>query len=97
MATKTLGTAATTSLVAVQWTQALADADIATMAQGIIDDKYGSSRIFPGAFTRSGFLYVPNRGSLMLTVGDWIAKDAATGWPILLSAAAAAGAQWVHS
>jgi hypothetical protein len=53
--------------------------------------------IYPGAWARTGILYVPNRGILKALPGDVVAFDPATGFPILLSAAAAAGASWVHS
>lgn len=38
MATKTLGTNATTTLTAVQWTPGMSAADFASIANGILDD-----------------------------------------------------------
>jgi len=101
VATKTLGSNATTTLTAVQMPSAyaglaLSDADIATIANSILDDQAQSrvkgqsqllaSRIYPGAFSRAGLLYVPNRGVLKVLPGDWVAVDPA-GWPVLISGA----------
>lgn len=98
MATKTLGTAATTSLTAVAFSKALSAADVATIQQGIRNDDINGRPVFPGAFSLSGLLYIPNRGILQVQDGDYVAFDAATGWPILVSAtAAASNPQWVHS
>ena len=86
----------------------MSDADFASIALGILDDYYtgtGSAptppavqRIWPGAFSRSGVLYVPNRGWLQAQPGDIVAFDA-TGWPILIGANAIASAStsWSHS
>ena len=99
MATKTLGTAATTTLVAVSFSRGLnlSDADIASIANNILNDDNPAHPIWPGAFARTGLLYVPNRGVLQVQPGDWVAYDPATGFPILISQEAAAGASWVHS
>ena len=104
MATITLGTAATTTLVAVVFSQAttvLLPADLTTINENIRDDQAAGrppayiSGI--GGFVREGLLIVPNRGALKCLPGDVIGYDPATGFPILLSSAAAAGASWVHS
>lgn len=97
MATVTLGTAATTTLTALAWNASAAVADIATIAAGIKDDQNVAAPTWPGAFSKNGLLYVPNRGVLRLLPGDYVGFDAATGWPILVSADAAGGAGWVHS
>ncbi len=99
MATITLGTDTTSSLVALPFSRGLnmSDADIATIAEHILNDQGNSGAIWPGAWARTGFLFVPNRGVLKALPGDIVAYDPATGWPILLSAAAAAGEDWVHS
>lgn len=104
MATITAGTAANNTLVAVIFSQSpavLSDADLATINQHILDDinitHPPAHNIGTGGFVREGLLYVPNRGKLQVNPGDLVAYDPATGWPILLSAAAAAGASWVHS
>lgn len=107
MATKTLGTAGTTTLVAVAFTQqtagtgSLLPADLATINNHILDDQNvahpRASISGCGGFFREGRLFVPNRGSLIVYPGDYVAYDPATGWPILLSSRAAAGASWVHS
>jgi hypothetical protein len=88
MAIHTLATAAT--LAAVQWTPGgLSTADMATMANGILNDavnfKTGPLPIYSTAFTPFGQLYIPNRGFLTLKPGDYVAVDATTGWPILVS------------
>lgn len=104
MATLTLGTAATTTLVAVAFSQdttTLLPADLATININILDDQNVAHppAVYSGlgGFVREGFLYVPNRGKLTILPGDFVAYDPATGFPILLSARAAAGASWVHS
>jgi len=99
MATGTIGTAATTTLVTVPYSRGLglSDIDIATIAEHILNDVNVSHPIFPGAFARTGLLYVPNRGVLQALPGDYVAYDPATGFPYLISAGAAAGASWVHS
>lgn len=99
MSTKTLGTAATTTLVALPFSRGLdmADADIATIANNILNDQNNLHPIVNGSWARTGLLYVPNRGYLKALPGDMVAYDPATGWPILLSSRAAAGASWVHS
>lgn len=46
---------------------------------------------------REGKLFVPNRGSLVILPGDYVAIDSTTGWPILVSARAIAAGPWTHS
>ena len=72
-------------------------ADLATMCAGIKNDQINGGPIFPGAFSQEGLLHIPNRGVLRLVAGDVVAFNPATGWPIVLSAAAAASANWVYT
>jgi hypothetical protein len=101
MATATLGTALTTTLTAIKFAYAgLLPADMATIQTGILDDSVPAAtpRIATGAFVPGqGQLLIPNRGILQVLPGDYVAIDSTTGWPILLSARAAAGASWVHA
>ena len=104
MATKLIGTAATNTLVAVSFNQdtgLLTPADLATIQQHILDDQAAAHPVAQvsgiGGFVREGLLIVPNRGTLKLYPGDWVAYDPATGFPYLISALAAAGARWVHT
>lgn len=89
MATKTLGTAATTTLTAVQFSSGLglSDADIATIALAILNDNSPNGlytpTVLPGAFARSGLLYYPNRGLLRVLPGDFVGVDP-SGWPVLV-------------
>lgn len=92
MATKTLGTATTTTLTAVQWPSsyagvALSAADIATISNLIFTTGPAqklAKMIVPGAFSGEGLLFLPGkRGLIRIRPGDWIAVDAA-GWPIVL-------------
>jgi hypothetical protein len=99
-----MGTANTTTLTAVQFQQdttLLTPADLATMVQAILDDQATAHPVAQvsgiGGFVREGLLIVPNRGALKLYNGDYVAVDPATGFPILISARAAAGASWVHT
>jgi hypothetical protein len=92
-----LGTAATTTLTALPWNAMVSYADVATINNGIKDDDIVTRPRARSAFTRGGQLWIPNRGYLILQPGDYIAFDTQTGWPILLSNLAAAGASWVHT
>lgn len=87
MATKTAGSNTTANLTALQFPSfaagAMSDADIATIANAIINDVDPPAG-WPGAFSRLGLLYVPNRGVLKVQPGDWVMVDAA-GWPILVA------------
>ena len=101
MSTRTLGTDATTTLTAVAWSPAsstLSDADLATIQNAIKYDGVEGDRVYPGAFTRNGLLFVPRRGVLQLQPGDWVGVDA-NGWPILVSADSIAdgSSSWTHS
>jgi hypothetical protein len=104
MATTTGGTTSTTALTTLKFSAGadMADADIATIAQLIKDDLLGFSgaaapaNIVPGAFSRQGLLYVPNRGVLKVLPGDYVMVDPTSFWPILVSAKAIAigGSVW---
>src|ERR1700730_5369501 len=100
MATATLGTASTSVLTAIQYQRGgLLPADIAAIGLAILDDSVpiANAPIFPGAFIpMNGQLFIPNRGVLQVLPGAYIAVDG-SGWPILLSARAAADDDWVHS
>jgi hypothetical protein len=98
MALKTLGTNATTTLHALVFQRGgMVAADVATYAQSVKNDLVNGNPTFPGAFEQ-GNLYVPNRCNLIILPGDYIAFDA-TGWPILISAAAIASGStsWTHN
>jgi hypothetical protein len=99
MATATLSTFG--NLTAIKFAYAgLLPADMATIQTLILDDSVpiATPSIFPGAFVPGqGQLFIPNRGVLQVKAGDYIGVDA-TGWPILVSARAAAnGSSWAHS
>lgn len=99
MALKTLGSAANNTLSAfVVGTNDFTPADVATFNLGIKDDQINGNPLFNGpSYVLSGLLFIPNRGFIRALPGDYVAFDPATGWPILLSARAAAGASWVHN
>lgn len=48
-------------------------------------------------YVKQGLLIVPNRGSLQLKPGDFIAFDSTTGWPIVVSGDAAANGPYTHT
>jgi len=80
MATITLGTSAQTTLTAVKFSRGLdlSDADIATIAQKILTPEGPGTNtpvVFPGAFARTGLLFVPNRGVLQCKAGDYVGVD----------------------
>ena len=94
MATVTLATNAV--LTAMPYTYGMAAADAASIRLGIKNDKYPLQPVF-GRFERNGLLYVPHRGVLQMLPGDYVGFDS-TGWPILVSAVAAAtAAAWTHT
>jgi len=99
VAIQTLGTDATNSLgLALVWTGAASQADIADINQAILDDvnprhpvaQIGGS----GGFVREGMLYVPNRGVLTLRDGDVVALDVTSGQVILLTAYGLSAGPW---
>lgn len=103
-----MGTAATTTLTAMKFAYTNTGtftADMATLEALIKDDQTpGSGLPSPTWGSRVGAiaagqsqLFIPNRGVLMVLPGDFIAVDTQTGFPILVSAAAAAAAGWVHN
>ena len=92
MTVKTAGTNATTTLSGQQMPAAIgtgtlmSDADIASIAVAIIND-FAPPLVQPGAWSRMGLLYVPNRGILKAQPGDWVLYDP-SGWPVLVSSSA---------
>lgn len=99
MALKTLGTNATTSLSALQFNHdfaVMSDADLAAFNALVKADKTTSDKQAV-QLSRDGHLYIPGRGQIKVSNGDWVAIDTATGWPIILSAAAIASGPYTHS
>ncbi len=100
MATGTIGTNATSSLTTKTFPAlaagALSPADVAAIALLIKDDINNLHPIWPGAWSQAGTLFIPNRGTLKVLPGDYVAVDATTGWPILLSARAVVSGPWTH-
>ena len=93
MATQTLGTNANNSIpYALTISPVNAAADTATIQQAILND-LNRLQIWPGAWSKDGILYVPNRGILRVREGDVIGVDN-RGWPILLSADTIASGLW---
>jgi hypothetical protein len=104
MALRTMGTFSTTILQGfIVGTNDLIPADVASLSNSLLNDQLSatapfSARSLLADYNQTGLLSVPNRGLLKCLPGDFIGFDATTGWPILVSAAAAAtGAIWVHS
>ena len=48
-------------------------------------------------YSRQGMFFLPQRGKLVLRAGDIIAWDATVGWPVVVSADAAANGGWTVS
>lgn len=99
MATKAIGTNATTSLTyglkfLPGYGSGMSAADIATISEHIKDDLNPAHPLMPNGFSANGLLYVPNRGILKMLPGDYVAVDPTTGWPILISKYAAASGPW---
>jgi hypothetical protein len=110
MTTKTLGTNAVTSLQAVLYSQSplvnigitagnpsTASVDMATLSALIKDDLNPLSTSPNTFFDFNGHLMIPRRGMVRVLPGDFVAVDAATGWPILISGAAIASGPWTHT
>lgn len=97
MALGTLGTAATDTLSAVEYHAVMSVSDLAELNALARDQGTGASTIYPIPMVQAGMLYVPDRGTLKLFEGDWIGIDPVTGMMIVINAASAAGASWVHS
>ena len=102
MATKTLGTNATTSLNPALkflpgYGSGMSPADIAAIAQAIKNDLNPAHPVVnQQPFSSNGLLYVPNRCVLTMLPGDWVGVDS-QGWPVLISANSIANAAWTHS
>jgi hypothetical protein len=85
MSLKTIGTLGTTTLQGAQFyhdSTDLSNADFATIAAGIFRDGLTGGgnipAILPGAFTRAGDLFIPDRNPLnplKVKQGDWVAID----------------------
>lgn len=101
MATKTLGTNATTTLMALAFLQGYGQipaADVASLALAIKDDLNLTHPVIPGSFnvTEGSQLFIPNRGVLRVLPGDWVGVDS-QGWPILVSKNSIANGPWTHT
>lgn len=106
MVTATMGTAATTTLTALKFLPGvggnggMAAADYAAINALILPDSANAPTLgYKKTFEwgSDGMLYLPKkRGFIMMLPGDYIAVDS-TGWPIVVSAIAAASASWVHT
>lgn len=103
MATKTLGTSATTSLVAVPflpgYNSGMAISDVATINNYIKSQLNVANPQAGGSyFTPEGVLYLPDQqGMIKINPGDYVAVDATSGWPIVISKNAIATGPWTHS
>lgn len=81
----------------------MAEADVATILAAIKGDSgpaaapIGSGYLMPGSWAHTGILYVPGRGILIAQPGDYVAVGPASGWPLLVSGAAAASGDFVHT
>jgi hypothetical protein len=49
------------------------------------------------AYVKKGRLIIPKRGELVLVDGDFVCWDVTTGWPIVVSADAAANGPYTHT
>jgi hypothetical protein len=102
MATRTLGTNATTSLVALPflpgYNSGMAAADVATINNSIKSALNVANPLAGGSyFTDEGVLYLPDQqGMIKINPGDYVAVDS-TGWPIVISKNAIANGPWTHT
>jgi hypothetical protein len=106
MTLRTLGTNATTSLsgFVVGLNDPIA-ADLAAISVAIKADPPSWNAAPKGtfraqvnqAYVKKGRLIIPKRGELVLVDGDFVCWDATTGWPIVVSADAAANGPYTHT
>lgn len=100
MATKTAGTNANNSCIALQFLPGLGSgmsaADIATMNQAIVAINRTLGPV-GGRFDSSGILILPDsRGTIQMRPGDWLLIDN-VGWPFVVPAYSIANGAWTHS
>lgn len=101
MATKTVGTNASTNLTAIQWQPGGLNKTDAATINALIHSVTAVSNYKRARF-ENGILYLPSRTPaetfIPLEPGDWIAVDASTGWPIVIpNAVMTASTSWTHS
>ena len=102
MATRTLGTNATTSLTAVLYlpgyNSGIAAADMATINNAIKSQLNVANPQAGGSyFTSEGVLYLPDQqGMIRVNPGDFVGVDS-SGWPIVVSKNAIANGPWTHT
>lgn len=97
MATLTLGTNANNSIpYSLTHSQAVSDADMATISQHILNDGNRTPLAVGGSYTKAGTLLIPRRGWLDLLPGDVVGVTT-RGWPILLSADEIANGLWTRA
>jgi hypothetical protein len=90
-----VGSATTSNLTGLTFIRGDTPGNMRFITSRIRDDRISGFPLFPGAFSNTGILTIPNRGVLQVFPGDVIATDSVTGWPVLISAAAVAGGQWI--
>lgn len=97
MPSQLVGTTTTSVLVGDTYIRGDTPGSVAFITNRIKNDAVNGFPIYPGAFSNTGLLTIPNRGILQAKPGDVVAVDTVTGWPILISAAAiaAGGSSWV--
>jgi hypothetical protein len=99
MAIGTAGTNATTSLTAYRWVggygSGLLAADYATLNADVLQDNTSGRAVSEGfAIDSAGWLTVPGRRHRLLIKPQDVILIDSTGWPMLLSANAAANGPW---
>jgi hypothetical protein len=102
LALLTLGTNANNSLAALLFKpgygSGVSAADVAAFNADVKNDvNVAHPPVSHSLKMDGGLLHIPNRGVLRLRPGDYVAVDATTGWPILLSARAIAAGPYTHS
>lgn len=97
MPSQLVGTTTTSALTGDTYIRGDTPANVAFITNKIRNDAVNGFPIYPGAFSNTGLLIIPNRGILQAKPGDVVAVDSVTGWPILISSAAiaAGGSLWV--
>lgn len=102
MALLTLGTAATTTLRALQITGSIGAGstgahDVASW-NALAQSQNAAARLPPTIFNLNGQLHLSGgRGVINCLPGDFIAIDPTSGWPILVTARAITGGGFIHS
>ena len=97
MALKTAGTSTTTVLSALAWNTAMDRTDLAALNALVSQYEKVNTIKRPTPVITQGLVHYPERGSLKILPGDYLAVDPVSGYFIIIDAHAMTGGSFVHS